>query len=116
MVHTVFKCKYFVVVISYKIVFAGAFSKNTIPDKKHACYACVSLIFCILLPSTYSLNIGPTYIHCISNPFIEFKVVLNCIIDIHRNVFMWGQQDLIKKEGSKALELSATRTMSGNNY
>lgn len=33
------------------------------------------------------------------------QVVLNCIMDIHRNVFMWGQQDLIKKlktQGIKA--------------
>ncbi|XP_026320150.1 dynein heavy chain 8, axonemal [Hyposmocoma kahamanoa] len=26
------------------------------------------------------------------------QVVLNCIMDIHRNVYMWGQQDLLKRE------------------
>lgn len=25
-------------------------------------------------------------------------MVLNCIMDIHRNVYMWGQQDLLKRE------------------
>ncbi|XP_034837309.1 dynein axonemal heavy chain 8 [Maniola hyperantus] len=40
------------------------------------------------------------------------QVVLNCIMDIHRNVFMWGQQELIKKEGLKGKAFSASRTVS----
>lgn len=33
-------------------------------------------------------------------------------MDIHRNVFMWGQQELIKKEKAKG-EGSLTRNVSG---
>lgn len=35
-------------------------------------------------------------------------------MDIHRNVFMWGQQDLLKKE--KMTGASITRTFSGMFY
>ncbi|XP_045484350.1 dynein axonemal heavy chain 8 [Pieris rapae] len=43
------------------------------------------------------------------------QVVLNCIMDIHRNVFMWGQQDLIKKEKMEgASSLSAARSYTGS--
>ncbi|XP_047526251.1 dynein axonemal heavy chain 8 [Pieris napi] len=41
------------------------------------------------------------------------QVVLNCVMDIHRNVFMWGQQDLLKKEKMEgASSLSAARSYS----
>ncbi|XP_045497912.1 dynein axonemal heavy chain 8 [Colias croceus] len=41
------------------------------------------------------------------------QVVLNCIMDIHRNVFMWGQQEQIKKEKMAAMSsLSTTRSIS----
>ncbi|CAK1540075.1 unnamed protein product [Leptosia nina] len=40
------------------------------------------------------------------------QVVLNCIMDIHRNVFMWGQQELIKKEKMGMSSLSTTRSYS----
>ncbi|XP_052742928.1 dynein axonemal heavy chain 8 [Bicyclus anynana] len=37
------------------------------------------------------------------------QVVLNCIMDIHRNVFMWGQQALLQKEDMREKSLSITR-------
>nr|XP_026487863.1 dynein heavy chain 8, axonemal-like [Vanessa tameamea] len=40
------------------------------------------------------------------------QVVLNCIMDIHRSVFMWGQQDQIKKERMNTNSLTATRSVS----
>ncbi|KAJ0182474.1 hypothetical protein K1T71_001843 [Dendrolimus kikuchii] len=41
------------------------------------------------------------------------QVVLNCIMDIHRNIFMWGQQEAIKKEITKGgMSLTATRSAS----
>ncbi|CAH0727356.1 unnamed protein product, partial [Brenthis ino] len=40
------------------------------------------------------------------------QVVLNCIMDIHRNVFMWGQQELIKKEKLKGNSLTVARSVS----
>ncbi|XP_050681188.1 dynein axonemal heavy chain 8 isoform X2 [Leptidea sinapis] len=40
------------------------------------------------------------------------QVVLNCIMDIHRNVFMWGQQDLLKKEQIAGRSLITTRSYS----
>ncbi|XP_075973556.1 dynein heavy chain 8, axonemal kl-3 [Anticarsia gemmatalis] len=42
------------------------------------------------------------------------QVVLNCVMDIHRNVFMWGQQDLIKKDQAGAGSLMMTRSMTGS--
>ncbi|CAB3256562.1 unnamed protein product [Arctia plantaginis] len=39
------------------------------------------------------------------------QVVLNCIMDIHRSVFMWGQQELIKKEQVTGSSLLATRSV-----
>lgn len=43
-----------------------------------------------------------------------FQVVLNCIMDIHRNVFMWGQQEQIKKEKlNLTIQLPRKRSVSG---
>ncbi|RVE46462.1 hypothetical protein evm_008872 [Chilo suppressalis] len=42
------------------------------------------------------------------------QVVLNCVMDIHRNVFMWGQQELLKKQKSTGASLLATRSISGS--
>ncbi|KPJ08753.1 Dynein heavy chain 8, axonemal [Papilio machaon] len=42
------------------------------------------------------------------------QVVLNCIMDIHRNVYMWGQQDQINKVKSVGASLTITRSMSGS--
>ncbi|KAJ8736206.1 hypothetical protein PYW08_006862 [Mythimna loreyi] len=42
------------------------------------------------------------------------QVVLNCIMDIHRNVFMWGQQEQIKKEKlTVTLQLADKRSVTG---
>ncbi|PZC81902.1 hypothetical protein B5X24_HaOG211688 [Helicoverpa armigera] len=48
------------------------------------------------------------------------QVVLNCIMDIHRYVFMWGQQEQIKKEQLGGVSLSTqvrstTGSRSGSN-
>ncbi|XP_022821404.1 dynein heavy chain 8, axonemal-like [Spodoptera litura] len=42
------------------------------------------------------------------------QVVLNCIMDIHRNVFMWGQQEQIKKEelAGTLVQMSNSRSIS----
>ncbi|KAI8438610.1 hypothetical protein MSG28_011048 [Choristoneura fumiferana] len=44
------------------------------------------------------------------------QVVLNCIMDIHRNIFQWGQQEAIKKERQEKMaagaSLTATRSVS----
>ncbi|XP_047042441.1 dynein axonemal heavy chain 8-like [Helicoverpa zea] len=42
------------------------------------------------------------------------QVVLNCIMDIHRNVFMWGQQEQIKKEQLAGTLLTTKRSMTGS--
>ncbi|KAL0851104.1 hypothetical protein ABMA28_006975, partial [Loxostege sticticalis] len=40
------------------------------------------------------------------------QVVLNCIMDIHRNVFMWGQQDAMKTQKMAGASLTITRSVS----
>ncbi|XP_028156116.1 dynein heavy chain 8, axonemal [Ostrinia furnacalis] len=40
------------------------------------------------------------------------QVVLNCIMDIHRNVFMWGQQEAMKNQKMTGASLTATRSVS----
>ncbi|XP_072937033.1 dynein axonemal heavy chain 8 [Epargyreus clarus] len=40
------------------------------------------------------------------------QVVLNCIMDIHRNVFMWGQQEIIKREQMRGVSLTQARSVS----
>ncbi|CAB3221710.1 unnamed protein product [Arctia plantaginis] len=42
------------------------------------------------------------------------QVILNCIMDIHRNVFMWGQQEQIKKEKMRTESLIYTRSVQGS--
>ncbi|XP_060805314.1 dynein axonemal heavy chain 8 [Amyelois transitella] len=42
------------------------------------------------------------------------QVVLNCIMDLHRNVFMWGQQEQLKREQMQGHSLTATASMSGS--
>ncbi|XP_049886262.1 dynein axonemal heavy chain 8 [Pectinophora gossypiella] len=39
------------------------------------------------------------------------QVVLNCIMDVHRNVYMWGQQDLINKEKSQGFNLNQSHSV-----
>ncbi|KAJ8736205.1 hypothetical protein PYW08_006861 [Mythimna loreyi] len=57
------------------------------------------------------ISIKPT-LEEIQNAFSQ--VVLNCIMDIHRYVYMWGQQDLVKQEqlagGSTTLTLNRSTT------
>ncbi|XP_026319440.1 dynein heavy chain 8, axonemal-like [Hyposmocoma kahamanoa] len=40
------------------------------------------------------------------------QVVLNCIMDTHRYIFMWGQQDLVKKEDNSRCFSSSGRSSS----
>lgn len=48
------------------------------------------------------------------NGIFVSQVVLNCIMDIHRSVFMWGQQEQIKREEfAGTLLLTAKRNGSG---
>lgn len=37
-------------------------------------------------------------------------------MDIHRNVFMWGQQEALKKEKMTGASLTATRSVSGTYF
>ncbi|XP_037867099.1 dynein axonemal heavy chain 8 isoform X4 [Bombyx mori] len=42
------------------------------------------------------------------------QVVLNCVMDTHRSVFMWGQQEQIKKEQMRGVSLTTSRSVSGS--